>query len=83
MLLCEPVSTMLHSTDYCSLGGALPLSYTTLIKHFIENLKECNVQFRKISPPPMEGQWKFEGGGVGKANDFIVKYGAKLEFVEG
>ena len=37
------------------------------------------LQLQKISIPPMEGQWKFQGGGGWQKQN----YGVKLEFLEG
>ena len=44
-----------------------------------------SVQFQKnIHTSPIEGQWKFQGGGVWQRQKFFKeKCGTKLEFLEG
>ena len=49
-----------------------------------QGLVNYNVQFeKKIHTHPMEGLWKFLGGGVLKVKILEAKYEAKLEFPEG
>ena len=42
----------------------------------------CTVP-ENIHTTPMEGQWKFQGEGVGKIKVLKEKYGAKFESLEG
>ena len=46
------------------------MHYTQVMVHGSYKVNNNNVQFQKISIPPTEGQWKFQGGGGLKGGNF-------------